>query len=572
VQLYNRIKLISTLPLLLLFLIASYFIYHAYIQSQKSQRLSNILENNQQISILTKELSKERAFSVINLANKNSENSPLKEQISKTTVLIKKIQNTPLNQEIGSILNKALNIREEIHQNQTNFEVMFHDGYTNTLINPLTAKQTDQHKLYLTADIESLRVALTLLSTDIQYNTIQRDYLSYFIVAKKALSTNELSFLNRSKNQLNTFYSTAIQDNILKEEIEIYLNRTNTKNSIEHVEKQYIQLQKHFNDFAFTITKKEWFQSNTEKLNHLYTLQDKIRMVLKIKVNDYRQQQTIIFGVATFIALLSIILSIIGIITRKELNSNMKDLEEILNNAVQEADNTFDIANISSIKDINLNSNKGMKDAYKFIELLIENAKSDKIEALEANESKSLFLANMSHEIRTPLNGIVGFTELLKSTDLNNEQKEFTNIIDKSSENLLSIINNILDLSKIESNKTELDMIIFDPIVEFENAVETYGVRASEKNIELNFFLDPTINKKVLGDSVKIKEVIINLLSNAIKFTDLGGKIDVEIKKVSSHDNQTEISFSIQDNGVGMTKEQQLNVFNAFTQADVSIT
>ena len=115
-------------------------------------------------------------------------------------------------------------------------------------------------------------------------------------------------------------------------------------------------------------------------------------------------------------------------------------------------------------------------------------------------------------------------------------------------------------------------MIIFDPIVEFENAVETYGMRASEKNIELNFFLDPAIDKKLLGDTVKIKEVLINILSNAIKFTDFGGKINVEIRKVSTIDNHTEISFSIKDNGVGMTKEQQLNVFSAFTQADVSIT
>jgi len=269
---------------------------------------------------------------------------------------------------------------------------------------------------------------------------------------------------------------------------------------------------------------------------------------------------------------LTLILSIVGSNTRRELKNNMKDLEEILNNAAIEADDTFDEPSISTLKNIDLNSSTGMKEAYRFIELLIDNAKMDKKEALEANESKSLFLANMSHEIRTPLNGIVGFTELLKSTGLNNEQEEFTNIIEKSSENLLSIINNILDLSKIESNKTELDIIIFDPIVEFENAVETYGVRASEKNIKFNFYLDPNINRKLLGDSVKIKEIIINLLSNAIKFTDFGGKIDIEINKISTIDNQTEIAFSIEDNGVGMTKEQQLNVFAAFTQADVSIT
>ncbi len=270
--------------------------------------------------------------------------------------------------------------------------------------------------------------------------------------------------------------------------------------------------------------------------------------------------------------LLIFLLTIVGILAGRELKNNTKSLEDILTNSIIEAEDLYDESGMSLYKDIDLKTKKGMDNAYMLIETLIENAKADKIQALEANASKSLFLANMSHEIRTPLNGIVGFTELLKSTGLNEEQREFVNIIEKSSENLLSIINNILDLSKIESNKTELEMIIFDPIVEFENAVETYGMRASEKNIELNFFLDPSIDKKLLGDAVKIKEVLINLLSNAVKFTDFGGKINVEIRKVSTVDNHTEISFSIEDNGVGMTKEQQLNVFSAFAQADVSIT
>ena len=270
--------------------------------------------------------------------------------------------------------------------------------------------------------------------------------------------------------------------------------------------------------------------------------------------------------------LLVFLLSIVVFLAMRELRNNTKNLEDILTNSIIEAEELYDESGMSLYKDIDLKTKKGMDNAYMLIETLIENAKADKMHALEANASKSLFLANMSHEIRTPLNGIVGFTELLKSTGLTEEQKEFVNIVEKSSENLLSIINNILDLSKIESNKTELDIIIFDPIVEFENAVETYGMRASEKNIELDFFLDPAIDKKLLGDAVKIKEVLINLLSNAIKFTDFGGKIKVEIRKVSTIDNHTELSFSIEDNGVGMTKEQQLNVFSAFTQADVSIT
>ncbi|HIP52101.1 MAG TPA: response regulator [Campylobacterales bacterium] len=283
-------------------------------------------------------------------------------------------------------------------------------------------------------------------------------------------------------------------------------------------------------------------------------------------------KQSKLFYASLILLFLVFTLLIIGYFAGKELSTNSFNFQEILENSMLDNEDIYDESGLSLNQNIDLKTTKGVQNAYKLIETLIENAKADKQEALEANASKSLFLANMSHEIRTPLNGIVGFTDLLKSTNLDEEQREFINIIEKSSENLLNIINNILDLSKIESNKTKLDIIVFDPIIEFENAIETYGVKASEKNIKLDFFLDPAIDKKLLGDSIKIKEVLINLLSNAIKFTDLGGKIKVEIKKVSTSDNQTELSFSIEDNGVGMTKEQQLNVFAAFTQADVSIT
>ena len=572
-QLYNRIKLISTLPLLILFLIASYFIYTSYTNLEKSNLLVQTLDKNQELTKVISGLTKERALSSMAIATEKRDSILLSQQINSNNLIINHIKSSLSNKKLNMVLNKIKPLRETIQKNKINFQESFHDGYSEKIVTPLIEQKLQNYNtIHLNTSIEALQTTLLQLSNDIQYSAEQRDYLSYFIAGKKPLKSVELTFLNQINNHLNTFEIERINDALLKEDLEIYTNIPQNKSDIQQAEISYIQLQKAIIDGKFNISAMQWFQLSNKKLDHLLVIEKKIKQRISQQIEEYQSLQYIILAIASFIIILTLVLTIIGLITRKELSNNMQDLEEILNNAIQEADTTFEGTSIATIKDIDLHSSKGMKEAYKFIELLIENAKSDKIEALEANESKSLFLANMSHEIRTPLNGIVGFTELLKSTNLDNEQTEFTNIIEKSSENLLSIINNILDLSKIESNKTELDMIIFDPIIEFENAVETYGVRASEKDIELDFFLDPAIDKKVLGDSVKIKEVIINLMSNAIKFTDLGGKISVEIKKVSSIENQTEISFSIQDNGVGMTKEQQLNVFNAFTQADVSIT
>jgi len=567
-QLKNRIKLISTLPLLLLLFIASYFAYNSYNQYMSSTIFSKELNKNTLLTAIIDGISKERGLSVVALANNQIENKLLTEQINRNNLLFKRIKNRD---DVKQYANQIINIRELL-KNKESFETIFNNGYTNDILIPLLEKQKNSNNIHINGEIETLATSIQKLNNNIVSLALQRDYLSYFIVKKESLNANEISFLINNKNNTNDFNPQYIHNKNLKKDISLFINKPIVKENSKKVKVSFINLQKNFRDGKFKITVEKWFELHNKEINNLYMISNNIKFNLNTLLAEYSQTQMIIFGLSVFGILLSLVLGIIGFITRRELHHNMKDLEEILNNAAIEAESAFDEPSISALKNIDLNSSRGMKDGYKFIELLIENAKSDKMEALEANESKSLFLANMSHEIRTPLNGIVGFTELLKSTDLNTEQIEFTNIIEKSSENLLSIINNILDLSKIESNKTELDMVIFDPIIEFESAIETYGVRASEKNIDLNLFLDPSIDKKLLGDSVKIKEVLINLLSNAIKFTDFGGKISIEIMKVSSVENQTEISFSIKDNGVGMTKEQQLNVFAAFTQADVSIT
>jgi PAS domain S-box-containing protein len=191
------------------------------------------------------------------------------------------------------------------------------------------------------------------------------------------------------------------------------------------------------------------------------------------------------------------------------------------------------------------------------------------LEAAErANLAKTNFLATMSHEIRTPMNTVIGLSELATMDDVSPKTKEYLNKIMDNSKWLLQIINDILDISKIESGKMELETIPFDLREIFTNCRTITNQKAIEKGIVLHFYAEPAINKKLLGDPTKLRQVFINLISNAIKFTDAGGliKISAVVKNITP-DNCT-VRFEVRDNGIGMTQEQTEKIFEPFVQVD----
>ena len=192
-------------------------------------------------------------------------------------------------------------------------------------------------------------------------------------------------------------------------------------------------------------------------------------------------------------------------------------------------------------------------------------------QALDAEKAKDLFLANMSHEIRTPLNGILGFTQLLETTKLDEEQSGYIDIIKSSSDNLLTIVNSILDLSKIRAKKVDLEAIPFSPADIFSDALEPHEVRASEKKIRYCSFIDPSL-PMLIGDPTRLRQVMTNLIGNAIKFTESGGSIQVAIERIGMDDEHVKVRFSVRDTGIGITPEQKEKIFEAFSQADSSTT
>ncbi|MGU5727712.1 two-component sensor histidine kinase BarA [Aeromonas jandaei] len=203
----------------------------------------------------------------------------------------------------------------------------------------------------------------------------------------------------------------------------------------------------------------------------------------------------------------------------------------------------------------------------------IQNVELDmaKKRAQEAARVKSEFLANMSHELRTPLNGVIGFTRQLLKTSLTPSQTDYMQTIEKSARNLLGIINDILDFSKLEAGKLQLEHIPFSLRDTLNETMHLLGPSAHDKQLELSLRVDADVPDTLTGDPMRLQQVLTNLTGNAIKFTERGN-VDVHIEQLGSSNHKVKLNVRIRDTGIGISEEQQRQLFQAFNQADSSIS
>ncbi len=196
-----------------------------------------------------------------------------------------------------------------------------------------------------------------------------------------------------------------------------------------------------------------------------------------------------------------------------------------------------------------------------------------KLEAEQGAKAKSSFLAVMSHEIRTPMNGVIGCASLLGATPLSPEQEQLVHTIQNSGESLLVLINDILDYSKIEAGKINLENSPFQLRLLIEDCIELFSKQVSDKQLEINYFIEADVPLTLNGDATRIRQIINNLVGNAIKFTEHGEVfVDVSLTKLDTQKHRCGLLITIKDTGIGISDDNQSNLFNAFTQADSSIT
>ena len=570
----SSIKLISLFPLLLLLSLSLYFVYVSYGKYQNNIKLESKMQSNKILKNLSINLAKERGFSAIYYGSDGKlAKIALKKQRVKTNEAIRKFnnyfRNKPLDETITRIFKGLTNIttiRSSVNKLGMSFNKIFF-GYYSKINELIYDDYIKINNIQLISEISPETVLETDLFKEMEKTGQERGFIAYILTKKRPFSTKEYTAWIKlfSSVDLSTINISSVNKD-LRNRLFILLHSYSSTQLYKKLIKAKINIIDGGDIGYYQISPSQWFRLMTGKISLLNRADSIVSVSIENNAKNWfdnviRPQLTLAIGVL----ILTIFLMIVGFFIDRYIKKSIKELEKLFTKVGQLADIE---------EEIDFQTTEGIEKGYRIIEIAIDQIQQDKRIALEASKAKSIFLANMSHEIRTPLNGIIGFTELLKNTNISGEERDFVDIIEKSSENLLEIINNILDLSKIESDKIEVEEILFSPITEFENAVEVFAAKAAEKNIRLSFYMDPSLSNYLNGDPTKIKEVLVNLLSNAVKFTPIDGEIDIEIKRVKSADafGRTKIQFVVKDNGIGISEDKLKTIFDAFSQADSTIT
>ncbi|MDR2080781.1 MAG: nitrate- and nitrite sensing domain-containing protein [Campylobacteraceae bacterium] len=568
----NMLRLIAQFPLIILFLVSSYYLYDSFVAYQNITKFKEKNEESIMLNGLAMQLASERSVANAYLgSNGIIARDIIPEQRARTDNALNSFnffynthEMSPRIKNAAEQLSQLSSIRTQIDNLDTSSKKVFFDYYAQ--INQLLLDEMRSSALLAATNsqITSLSNALISAYHDIEYNGQEMSFITGVLSSYEPISEDALHTWISISSQTNTLQTTGLHTSGIETALNAILNSNEAKRIYEDIEEAKSGIMQASATGTFMTDPTLWFTMMSDKIKIINTAAGAIRDTLDKEIDNYTFEIIARFSISATIWIISLLLLLTGFVYARKFFQNMMELGNVFARVE-------DLAGTQNRLD--LDTAEDTSKAYKIIDQALINIMLEKRKAEEASAAKSIFLANMSHEIRTPLNGIIGFTDLLKESGLDGEKLEFVEVIQKSSENLLTIINNVLDLSKIESNKVELDEIPFLPIQEFENAVEVYGPKAAEKNIQLSAYIDPSLTNYLKGDITKIKEVLINLMSNAVKFTPQNGSIIVSIVRFESVvQGNTRIQFSVEDNGVGIPQSKLHDIFNAFSQADSTIT
>ncbi len=568
------------IPIALMVLILSYYTYMGYGEINKATDMRTNLEQMKELEALIGNLDDEFYLATRYTLDSDGVSwfRQLEAQQKKVDQLLGGLIAVSEDQEALSQLYDDLKlVRARIKLNTIEFDQFFFNKYVNTYTKTLIGEIVKlQEKLSVEKESSTLFVFLRSIGLDNILNlndprsnkdilrlyvdilrlnhveTIEKGFIASKIIAAEPLIAKDYQYWDTLISKQYIPAMVNIDDERLAKKLGGYVSKYQQSADLENNRSKII-----FNSMQGLDDKAEtenWSKVKDKRIGELKLIQAALsgqaEAIIADNINLLDKRFYIQLGILFLLILSIYILHMIFSAVREDALGFITALNNIS-------------LNLDEAQRDELNEIIKRKDKLKIYQFMADTIAS-------ANRTKDLFLANMSHEIRTPLNGILGFAQLLKKTKLDSEQEQFVQIINTSSENLLVIVNDILDLAKIQEKNVELEEILFDPFKTFETSVETYGAKAGEKNISLRLFIDPAIRTKLYGDPTKINQVLTNLVSNAIKFTPPQGSIDMGIEAVHIDDEISTLYFYVKDTGIGVDKEKKKNIFTAFAQEDIS--
>ncbi len=551
-----NLRLITIVPIVLLLLTSGYFLARSYFEYKNIDKIDNKIYSIKALKTLAVNLSRERGLSVLYLTDKNHKIKKLLiNQRQQTDASIKSVLDISGSKIIHNII-KINKKRENIDRDEYSYDHIFsyYENLNSTILEKINQDFSSRVN-FITDNLSSNFIKSVSLMKSI---ADERDIVLNLLNSRQFFNKTYLLTLFK-KNRVSSSIKTL--DPQFRNSLKVVVSDKDFVKSIKNSDKIKRELlESNGNSNTEPL---EWFSYETDKLIFVNKISDILYDNLRYELK--KQKKRVMYKITLFAFLL--LLSLYMLYIYKRLYHFLHDtygLENLLSKIVKYGlvENAID-----------LSTTTGIDQTYSVIEKSVDKIAIEKKKAERANAAKSIFLANMSHEIRTPINGIIGFTDLLKNSKLKDKDREYVDIIQKSTDNLLEIINNILDLSKVESKKIEIDNILFSPIEEFENSVDIYSAKAKSKNINLSLFMDENFEHYLSGDPTKIKEVLLNLISNSIKFTSENGQVSVKIlKQLTSDPDLEKIYFEVSDNGIGIEQKDISDIFDAFSQADSTIT
>jgi len=551
--------LYTIVPFILLLVISGYFANYYWQKYQQYSALQNTLDSvkilqNYEDAVLDEVL-------CLELLPKKSKNKLLicQDRIDKTIDLEKQIKKNHNNLEHWT--HQILTIKRNLQKYSIeDFEkLLSRNKVTSSVKSYLDKVEFDTN---IVEEKALLRLYTEL--SDITYTTELENFLITYHVTKK-LSVSMQNMIFWDKLVETSYIMNIDEDKSIPSVKEKLLNIIQNK-SLQKVLNQ-------IDDMRITILTGQmdpysdhlnWIIHIEKKLQALKDMKFVVENKLYSEIKMHSDNALLLAVIFIVIFLFSILSLVYTFSQYKQKSEKEKSLLAVVNriNALLPYDKKESKELDSLLKDA-----KNEKDMYTYIDQSVQFLNDERKISKDDVEAKTQYLSTMTHEIRTPLNSIIGFSNLLKEIGVTDEQEEFVTHIENSSQKLLTIVNDVLDLSKMNADKMEIENISFDIFETVETTVASFTQQTDQKDIELGLFVDPFLSHYFLGDAIKLSQVLTNLIANAIKFTDTYGKINIFVQRIHDSNEEAEIKFAVHDTGIGLSKDEMKNIFNPYTQA-----